>query len=476
MADFNAKEYVAGLVEKARAAQAVAENFTQEDCDLMTAAVTYEMTKPENIKMFSEMLVEESGMGIPADKESKIIGKVWGSYLQMKDEKSVDLIEDNKETGMQKWAKPMGVVAGIMPVTNGEATPIVKANMALKTRNAIILAPHPKCKKLNVVIVDEIRATLKKLGYPEDLVQTCAPEWVKLETSQEMMKQCDIILATGGEALVEAAYSSGTPALGVGVGNCVSIVTGKTPMSEVAEMIVKSKKFDNATSCSTENNIVVFEDCYDEFVKEMAAHGAVLFKEGSEEKAKLQKAMWPNTPNDHVLNRAIVAQNAEKIAEIAGLDVPAGTKVLMAEEFGGFGNDHPFTGEKLSPVSGIMKAKDLDDAIEKVLGCLHYMGNGHSCGIHTNDPADVDKLAKAATVTKLVVNQPQCLTNSGGWDCGFPVSMTLGCATWGGNSVSHNVTFKDLLNFTYVSRQIPNWKPDKAEDFIDADVIAKVDA
>ena len=394
----------------------------------------------------------------------------------MKDEKSVDLIEDNKETGMQKWAKPMGVVAGIMPVTNGEATPIVKANMALKTRNAIILAPHPKCKKLNVVIVDEIRATLKKLGYPEDLVQTCAPEWVKLETSQEMMKQCDIILATGGEALVEAAYSSGTPALGVGVGNCVSIVTGKTPMSEVAEMIVKSKKFDNATSCSTENNIVVFEDCYDEFVKEMAAHGAVIFKEGSEEKAKLQKAMWPNTPNDHVLNRAIVAQNAEKIAEIAGLDVPAGTKVLMAEEFGGFGNDHPFTGEKLSPVSGIMKAKDLDDAIEKVLGCLHYMGNGHSCGIHTNDPADVDKLAKAATVTKLVVNQPQCLTNSGGWDCGFPVSMTLGCATWGGNSVSHNVTFKDLLNFTYVSRQIPNWKPDKAEDFIDADVIAKVDA
>ena len=422
------------------------------------------------------MLVEESGMGIAEDKVAKIYGKVWGSYLQMKDEKSVDLIEDNKETGMQKWAKPMGVVAGIMPVTNGEATPIVKANMALKTRNAIILAPHPKCKKLNVVIVDEIRATLKKLGYPEDLVQTCAPEWVKLETSQEMMKQCDIILATGGEALVEAAYSSGTPALGVGVGNCVSIVTGKTPMSEVAEMIVKSKKFDNATSCSTENNIVVFEDCYDEFVKEMAAHGAVLFKEGSEEKAKLQKAMWPNTPNDHVLNRAIVAQNAEKIAEIAGLDVPAGTKVLMAEEFGGFGNDHPFTGEKLSPVSGIMKAKDLDDAIEKVLGCLHYMGNGHSCGIHTNDPADVDKLAKAATVTKLVVNQPQCLTNSGGWDCGFPVSMTLGCATWGGNSVSHNVTFKDLLNFTYVSRQIHNLKPDKAEDFIDADVIAKVDA
>lgn len=472
----NAQEYVAGLVEKARKAQTIANSFTQEDVDLITAAVTYNLTKEDKVRMYAEMLVEESGMGIAEDKVAKIYGKVWGSYLQMKNEKSVGLIEVDEAHGLEKWAKPMGVIAGIMPVTNGEATPIVKANMALKTRNAIILAPHPKCRKLNVVIVDEIRATLRKLGYPEDLVQTCAPEWVKLETSQQLMKQCDMIVATGGEALVETAYSSGTPALGVGVGNCVSIVTGKTPMDKVAEMIVKSKKFDNSTSCSTENNIVVLEDCYDEFVKEMAAHGAVLFREGSEEKAKLQKTMWPNTPEDHVLNRAIVAQSAEQIAALAGLDVPAGTKLLMAEEFGGSGTRYPFTGEKLSPVSGIMKARDLDEAIEKVMGCLQYMGNGHSCGIHTNDKADVDKLAAVVTVTKLVVNQPQCLTNSGGWDCGYPVSMTLGCATWGGNSISHNVTFRDLMNFTYVSRQIPNWHPGKAENFIDADVIARVDA
>ena len=348
--------------------------------------------------------------------------------------------------------------------------------MALKTRNAIILAPHPKCRKLNVAIVNEIRATLKKLGYPEDLVQTCDPEWVKLEVSQELMKQCDFILATGGEALVEAAYSSGTPAIGVGVGNCVSIVTGKTPMDKVAEMICVSKAYDNSTSCSTENNIIVFESCYDEFIKEMEAHGAYLCREGSEEKAKLQKTLWPNTPDDHVLNRAIVAQNAEHIAHLAGLNVPEGTRVIMAEEFNGFGLEHPFTGEKLSPVSGIQKAKDLDDAIEKMLATLEYQGKGHSCGIHTDDPADVDKLAAVAPVTKVVVNQPQCLTNSGGWNCGYPVSMTLGCGTWGGNSVSHNATYKDLLNYTYVSRQIPNWKPEAVTDFIDADVIAKVDA
>ena len=285
----NAHDYVAELVKRGRAAQAVANGFTQEDVDLLTAAVTYNLTKPEKAAMFADMLVEESGMGIAEDKVAKIYGKVWGAYIQMKDKRSVGLIDDNKETGIQQWAKPMGVVAGIMPVTNGEATPIVKANMALKTRNAIILAPHPKCRKLNVAIVNEIRATLKKLGYPEDLVQTCDPEWVKLEVSQELMKQCDFILATGGEALVEAAYSSGTPAIGVGVGNCVSIVTGKTPMDKVAEMICVSKAYDNSTSCSTENNIIVFESCYDEFIKEMEAHGAYLCREGSEEKAKLQK-------------------------------------------------------------------------------------------------------------------------------------------------------------------------------------------
>jgi sulfoacetaldehyde dehydrogenase len=470
-----AAKYVAGLVEKAKAAQAVAENFTQEDVDLITAAVTYNLTKPEKAKMFAEMLVEESGMGIPEDKVGKIYGKVWGSYLMMKDKKSVGKVDDAPSggKGITAYAKPMGVVAGIMPVTNGEATPIVKSNMALKTRNAIILAPHPKCKKLNVVIVDEIRATLKKLGYPEDLVQTCDAEHVNLETSQELMKQADFILATGGEALVETAYSSGTPAIGVGVGNCVSIVTGKTPMADVADMIVRSKKYDNATSCSTENNILVFEDCFDEFVKEMEAHGAYMCND--EEKAKLQKTMWPNTPNDHVLNRAIVAQNAEKIAQLADIEVPAGTTVLMAMEEGA-GLDHPFAGEKLSPVSGVQKVKDLDDAIRVMNLCLDYQGKGHSCGIHTNDPADVEKLAMAAPVTKCVVNQPQCLTNSGGWNTGFPVSMTLGCGTWGGNSVSHNATYKDLLNYTYVSEAIPNWNPEKVEDFIDAAVIAKVDA
>ena len=171
----NAHDYVASLVEKGRKAQAIANNFTQEDVDLLTAAVAYNLTKGGKALKYGEMLVEESGMGIAEDKVAKIYGKVWGAYIQMKDKRYVGLIDDNKEKGIQQWSNTMGVVAGIMPVTNGEATPIVKANMALKPRNAIILAPHPKCRKLNVAIVNEIRATLKKLGYPEDLVQKCYP-------------------------------------------------------------------------------------------------------------------------------------------------------------------------------------------------------------------------------------------------------------------------------------------------------------
>ena len=477
MAQMNEHDYVAMLVEKAKKAQAVANNFTQEDCDLLTAAVAYALTMNGNALKYGQMLVEESGMGIAEDKEGKMYGKIWGSYVQMKDKKSVGIVDDAPSGGenIVAYAKPMGVIAAIMPVTNGEATPVVKANMALKTRNAVIFSPHPKAKKLCAVITEHIRKIVEGLGYPADLVQTVEPEMVNLRTSLELMKQCDFILATGGEALVEAAYSSGTPAIGVGVGNTVSIIDGSTDMGDVAEMIVKSKKYDNATSCSTENNVVVFESCYDAFVEEMAKRGAVLFKDDSEEKAKLRATMWPNYPNDHILNRAIVAQSAKKIAELAGLDVPEDTKVLMCEENGGIGLEFPFTGEKLSPVSGVYKVKDFDEALAKLEGILDYMGKGHSCGIHTTNEDYIDRLAKFAPVTKVVVNQPQCLTNSGGFDTGFPVSMSLGCGTWGGNSLSHNATYKDLLNYTYVSRAVPNWKPDPMELF-DPEIRAKADA
>lgn len=467
----NHAEYVAGLIAKARAAQKIAEGFDQAMVDKLTAAVAYQLTKPEVALKFGEMLVEESGMGIPGDKQLKMYGKVKGAYFQMKDKVSVGLYSVDEAMGMEVYAKPMGVIGAIIPVTNGEATPVVKSLMALKTRNAIILAPHPKARKTNQAVTEMIRETIVKMGAPADLVQAIDPDHVSIDASGQLMKQVDFILATGGTPMVREAYSSGNPAIGVGTGNVVSMIDGTTDMDQVADMIIRSKTFDNATSCSTENNILVFEDCYDDFIKAMEKRGAVLLKEGSEEKAKLLKTLWPESPANHDLNRHIVAQNAMTIAKAAGINVPEGTTMLMAEENAGYGNEFPFTGEKLSPVSGIRKCKDFEDGIEKMMKILEYQGKGHSIGIHTSVKERVTKLGEMIPVCKVCVNLPQSLSNSGSWTCGFPMSMTLGCGTWGHNSISHNATWKDLLNFTYVARPISSFQP-KDEDLFPADIVA----
>jgi len=465
----NYSEYVAGLVAKGRAAQKIAENYTQEKVDQLTAAVAYALTQPDVALKFGEMLVEESGMGVATDKQAKMFTKVKGTYYQMKGQKSVGLVEVDEKMGMEKYAKPMGVIGAIIPVTNGEATPVVKSLMALKTRNAIILAPHPRARNTNWEVTKMIRSVLKKFDAPEDLVQAIEPDYVSIETSAELMKQVDFILATGGTPMVRQAYSSGVPAIGVGTGNVVTIVDGTTSLDDVASLIIRSKTFDNATSCSTENTIIVFEECYDEFVKAMAKVGAYLVKENTEEKAKLQKTMWPESPANHNLNRHIIAQPAAKIAEIAGIEVPEGTRMLMVEENGGFDDNYPFTGEKLSPVAAIRKVKDFDDALDKMMKTLEYQGKGHSVGIHTTIDERVRILGEKVPVCKVCVNAPQSLTNSGSWTSGFPMSMTLGCGTWGHNSISHNATWKDLLNFTYVSRPIPSYQP-KDEDLFDEEI------
>ncbi|MDR1815480.1 MAG: aldehyde dehydrogenase family protein [Clostridiales Family XIII bacterium] len=467
MADLDYKGYVAGLVEKARAAQKIAEGYSQERVDELCEAIAYALTIPEVALEFGEKLVAESSMGVAKDKQAKMYSKVKGSWAQMKGKKSVGLIDSNKETGIDTYAKPMGVIGAIIPVTNGEATPVVKSLMAIKTRNAIIVAPHPRARKVNAEVVDAVRAVLKKFDAPEDLVQAIAPEYVSVDCSQQLMLQSDFILATGGTAMVRQAYSSGNPAIGVGTGNVVCIVDETADLADAADKILRSKTFDNATSCSTENNIVVIESIYDKWEEEMAKVGAVLIKEGTPEKERILKTMWPASPANHDLSRDIVARPAAEIARLADVDVPEGTKLLLVEENGGYGNEFPFTGEKLSPVAGVRKAKDFEQALEQMLNILEYQGKGHSVSIHTKIDDRVTKLGDVIPVCKVVVNQPQSLVNSGSWTCGYPVSMTLGCGTWGHNSISHNATWKDLLNFTYVSREIPNWQPSDDELFSD---------
>ena len=435
----NYEPYISGLMERSRKAQAVLNEYSQEQVDELVKAIAFYGTRPDFMRAVAEKTVEESGMGDVEDKIAKIWNKTIGHYREMKDEKSVGLIEFDKEKNVAKYAKPMGVIGA--------------------------LAAH-----VNEFVIEYLRKVLKKFGAPEDLIIGIEPEYVSIDCSGELMKQCDFILATGGAGLVKAAYSSGTPAIGVGTGNDAIYVDGTTDLEEVAAMVKSSKCFDNATSCSTENVMLIQKECYDDFVKALQNHNGFLIKEGSEEKEQLRKTMWPDWPATHNLNRHIVAQPLKKITELAGLTVEDDTEFLFVEENDGIGHDHPFTGEKLSRVTTLIKTDSFEDAMEKMEAIMDYMGKGHGCGIHTSDDSKVENMALRMPVARMMVNQPQGAGNSGSWENGMPMTMTLGCGTWGNNSVSHNVNWKDLINITHVSRKLPLNIP-KEEDMFGADYI-----
>lgn len=457
MSPEQAAKYVSGLVERARAAQRQVEFFSQEQVDLMTARVAWTCVKPDFAKKLADFCAKESGMGHAPDKYLKIQNKVKGAFRDMKGKASVGIVENNKEKGILKIAKPMGVVGAVLPVTNGEATPCCKALFAIKTRNAVILAPHPRTVKTNTMVVDRVRAVLKKHGWPQDLV--IGIDTVTLDVSRELMKQCDIVLATGGEAMVRTAYSSGTPSQGVGAGNAVCIVDETADLKASAALIMRSKTFDNATSCSTENSVAIQEGVYGAMVKELEAVGGYLVPSG--EKAKLQAIMWPEGKG---LNPQIVGQPAARIAGLAGIKLPEGRKFFMVEETG-VGKKFPFSGEKISVTMTLYKWKAFKDAVALVDRITSYSGRGHSCGIHTTSDARVRELGLKVKVSRLMVRQPQCLANSGSWTNGMPMTLTLGCGSWGRNSTSSNVTWEFLLNYTWVSYPIPNTQPSDAELF-----------
>ena len=466
------KKYVKDLVVRSREAQEIAAKYNQKKVEELIAAIAYGCTQEEFRRKVSIMLIEEAGMGNVEDKMAKMLGKAKGIYHENKDVPSCDLVESNVITGMSKYIKPMGVIGALIPVTNSEVTQFGKAIMCLKGRNSILFAPHPRGAKTTVFITDYLRNILKQFDAPEDLILTIDPEYVSIESSGELMRNVDFVLATGGTPMVRAAYSSGTPTIGVGTGNTTTFVDGTTDLGEVAEMIIKSKEFDGATSCSTENNIIVLESIHDNLIAEFEARGGYYLKEGSREALKLKKTLWPEWPENHKLNRHVVGQNAERIAELADLNVPKGTRLLIAEDNEGVGSNFPFSGEKLSPITAIFTVKDFDAALNKMDEILEYMGCGHSCGIHSNDAEKAHKMALRMKVTKMCINQPQSLSNSGAWWNGFPKSTTLGCATWGHNSVSHNVTWKDLVNYTYVSRPVENCEP-SMEDLFPVSIIEK---
>jgi sulfoacetaldehyde dehydrogenase len=453
------REAVAKVVARARAAQAEFERWPQERVDEAALACGWAVMKPENNRTLAEIAVRDSGLGNVADKIAKNHRKTLGLLRDLAGVKTVGVIAEHPELGVTEIARPVGVVAAITPSTNPGATPANQIINCVKCRNAVILAPSPKGYSTAEKLLEFTHAELAKVGAPRDLVQVL-PAPITKEATHELMRQADLVAATGSQANIRAAYSSGTPAIGVGMGNVVSIVDASADLGDAARKIALSKCFDNATSCSSENAVVILDAVYGAMRAALEAEGGVLLD--AAEKVKLGRLMFP----DGKLAPAATAQPAPRIAELAGLDRAAAraARFLMVEETGA-GAACPFSGEKLSPVLAVYRAGDFDAACRITAAIYDYQGKGHSVSIHTRDEAQALRLGLELPVARVIVNQAHCFATGGSFDNGLPFSLSMGCGTWGGNSFSDNMHWRHFLNITRIARPSPERVPTEEEIF-----------
>lgn len=456
---------VAELVARSRAAQKQIENYTQEQVDELIRAMVWAVAEESVAEKIAQHTVEETQLGNYDGKYLKIFRKTRATLFDIIDDKSVGIIEEDHERNIVKIAKPVGVIGALSPSTNPEATPVIKAISAVKGRNSIIVAPHPRAKLTNKLICDLMRDAIVKMGAPADLVLSI--DVPSVEKTNELMRQCDRVLATGGGAMVTAAYSSGTPALGVGVGNAVITVDESADLEDAAEKIRISKTLDLAASCSSDNSVILVDAIYDEMVEKLKHQGGYLCNE--DEKQKLQDALWP----DGHFNTAIVAQPAEKIAGMAGFNLPEGRTFFMVPETG-FGPDFPFSGEKLTVIMALYRATDIDEAIDLTNNIQAYQGQGHSCGLYSQSDENIMKLANATRTSRVMVNQPQSASNSGNLWNGMRQTFSLGCGSWGGNGTNNNITWRDLINETWVSKPLAVSKELPSDEELFGDVMRKL--
>lgn len=456
---------VAELVARSRAAQEQIENYTQDQVDDLIRAMVWACAEESVAEKIAQHTVDETQLGNYDGKYLKIFRKTRATLFDIIDDKSVGIIEEDAERNLVKIAKPVGVIGALSPSTNPEATPVIKAISAIKGRNSIIVAPHPRAKLTNKMICDLMREAIVKMGAPADLVISI--DIPSVEKTNELMRQCDRVLATGGGAMVTAAYSSGTPALGVGVGNAVITVDETADLEDAAEKIRISKTLDLAASCSSDNSVILVDAIYDEMLEKLKHQGGYLVNE--EEKQKLQDALWP----DGHFNTAIVAQPAEKIAGMAGFNLPEGRTFFMVPETG-FGPDFPFSGEKLTVIMALYRAADIEEAISLTNNIQAYQGQGHSCGLYSQSDANIMKLANATRTSRVMVNQPQSASNSGNLWNGMRQTFSLGCGSWGGNGTNNNITWRDLINETWVSKPLAVAKTLPSDEELFGDVMRKL--
>ncbi len=444
----NVEAEIGLLIERARKAQQAIEGYTQAQTDELVTAIAWSVVRQDHAEALARLAVDEGGFGNYADKVTKIRNRIMGTLDDMAQVKTVGIVEEIPERGLIKIAKPVGVVAALVPTTGPDATPPLKTLLALKGRNAIVIAAHPRTQKTTALVVQYMREACTQVGSPADLVQLIAQP--SLPKTQELMRQADLIVATGGESMVKAAYSSGTPAYGVGVGNSVHVVDETADIEDAAKTIATAKTFDYATSCLADNAVVAAADIYPVLLDALVSCGAYVCN--SEEKARLRQLMWPEA-GAAIPAVAVIAKPAVQIAELAGFAIPGERRFLVVEE-DGTGPNHPFSGEKLSVVLALYRYEGgIANAIQRVNAITDYQGRGHTCGIHTQLDEHAMALAMATKTGRVLVNQ-NLNEGAGSPRNGLPYTLSLSCGTWGGNITTENVNARHFINLTWVSRPI----------------------
>lgn len=450
------REELDAAFAKARAALAIIETYDQARVDRLCQAVAWAVS---NKKTFTRLVAEgiaESRLGDPDSRMGKRM-KIRGILRDALRQKSVGIIEEIPEKGIVKYGKPAGVVACIVPTTNPDLTPAGNAIYGIKARDAVIFSPHPRAKKTSFETVRLMREALEKEGAPPDLLQ-CLTR-VNIPMSQALMAEADLVIATGGQPMVRAAYSSGTPAYGVGAGNSTMVIDETANVVEAAYNTRLSKTSDFGSGCSADGNLIIQESVFDAMLEALQKEGGYLASET--EKAALRKAMWDDEGHRLADTVAIAPQ---KLAQAAGFEIPADRKFIIVRG-DGIGKQYPYSGEKLTTLLAVYKYGTFDEALSMMRGIYNVGGKGHSCGIYSFNPDHIHQLAMAAPVSRMMVRQPQSKANAGAFNNGMPMTSSLGCGTWGGNVISENVHLKHYMNTTWVSVPIAEDRPSDRELF-----------
>ncbi len=442
----NNEENLLKKIKKIKEAQKKYSTYSQEQVDKIFCAVA--TVANENRIKLAQMACEETGMGVVEDKVIKNNFEAEYIYNAYKNTKTVGVIEQDDAYGYARVADPIGIIAAIVPTTNPTSTVIFKVLLALKTRNGIIISPHPRAKNCTIETAKILLAEAVKAGAPEDIIG-----WIDeptVELSSCAMKSCNIILATGGPSMVKAAYSSGKPAIGVGAGNTPAIIDKSADILLAVNSVIHSKVFDNGMICASEQAVLVDNEIYDNVKHEFEVRGCYILSKG--EKDKLKKIMFKD---NGAINAGIVGKSAHTIAEMAGLKVPEDTKILIAEVSNYDIDEEPYAREKLSPVLAMYKYKDFGDAIINAKKLVKEGGYGHTSALYINTATEHEKLAffeDKMRTCRILINTPSSFGGIGDvYNFKMKPSLTLGCGTWGGNSVSENVGVKHLLNIKTVA-------------------------